>query len=79
MLCISMGMFCRFMSQKVCEDKISNLVDEIFQEKINDGQLLNAPITFQDLERIKQSFQASLEGLYHQRVLYPEFTKDEEE
>ena len=52
---------------------------EIFEEKINDGQLLNAPITFQDLERIKQSFQASLEGLYHQRVLYPEFTKDEEE
>ena len=52
---------------------------KFFEEKINDGQLLNAPITFQDLEKIKQSFQASLEGLYHQRVLYPEFTKDEEE
>lgn len=69
----------RFQYEDADEEKISNLVNEIFEEKINDGQLLNAPITFQDLEKIKQSFQASLEGLYHQRVLYPEFTKDEEE
>ena len=69
----------RFQYEDADEEKISNLVNEIFEEKINDGQLLNEPITFQDLEKIKQSFQASLEGLYHQRVLYPEFTKDEEE
>ena len=69
----------RFQYEDADEEKISNLVDEIFDEKINDGQLLEAPITFQDLERIKQSFQSSLEGLYHQRVLYPEFTDDEEE
>ena len=69
----------RFQYEDADEEKISNLVDEIFDEKINDGQLLDAPITFQDLETIKQSFQSSLEGLYHQRVLYPEFTDDEEE
>ena len=69
----------RFQYEDADEKKIANLVNEIFNEKINDGQLLDAPITFQDLEKIKQSFQASLEGLYHQRVLYPEFTDDEEE
>ncbi len=69
----------RFQYEDADEEKITNLVTEIFDEKINDGQLDNAPITFQDLETIKQSFQASLEGLYHQRVLYPEFTNDEEE
>ena len=69
----------RFQYEVADEEKITNLVTEIFDEKINDGQLDNAPITFQDLETIKQSFQASLEGLYHQRVLYPEFTNDEEE
>ena len=69
----------RFQYEDADEEKISNLVDEIFDEKIKDGQLLDAPITFQDLETIKQSFQSSLEGLYHQRVLYPEFTDDEEE
>ena len=69
----------RFQYEDADDKKIANLVDEIFNEKINDGQLLDAPITFQDLEKIKKSFQASLEGLYHQRVLYPEFTDDEEE
>ena len=69
----------RFQYEDADDKKIANLVNEIFDEKINDGQLLDAPITFQDLEKIKQSFQASLEGLYHQRVLYPEFTHDEEE
>ena len=69
----------RFQYEDADDKKIANLVKEIFDEKINDGQLLDAPITFQDLEKIKQSFQASLEGLYHQRVLYPEFTDDEEE
>ena len=69
----------RFQYEDADEKKIANLVEEIFDEKINDGQLLDAPITFQDLEKIKQSFLASLEGLYHQRVLYPEFTDDEEE
>ena len=69
----------RFQYEDADDKKIANLVNEIFNEKINDGQLLDAPITFQALEKIKQSFQASLEGLYHQRVLYPEFTDDEEE
>ena len=69
----------RFQYEDADEEKIANLVDEIFDDKINDGQLLDAPITFQDLEKIKKSFQASLEGLYHQRVLYPEFTDDDEE
>ena len=69
----------KFQYEDADDKKIANLVNEIFNEKINDGQLLDAPITFQDLEKIKQSFQASLEGLYHQRVLYPEFTDDEEE
>ena len=69
----------RFQYEDADDKKIANLVNEIFNEKINDGQLLDAPITFQDLEKIKQSFQSSLEGLYHQRVLYPEFTDDEEE
>ena len=69
----------RFQYEDADDKKIANLVNEIFDEKINDGQLLDAPITYQDLEKIKHSFQASLEGLYHQRVLYPEFTDDDEE
>jgi len=66
-----------FMNEDADEKKISNVIEEIFNEKISDGQLSNAPITFKELNTIKESFQVSLEGLYHQRVLYPKITEEE--
>ena len=66
-----------FMNEDADEKKISNVIEEIFNEKISDGQLSNAPITFKELDTIKESFQVSLEGLYHQRVLYPKITEEE--
>jgi len=66
-----------FMNEDADEKKIRNVIEEIFNEKISDGQLSNAPITFKELDTIKESFQVSLEGLYHQRVLYPEITEEE--
>jgi putative nucleotidyltransferase with HDIG domain len=79
MLADSLEAACRaiFMNEDADEEKIRNVIEEIFNEKISDGQLSNAPITFQDLDIIRESFQISLEGLYHQRVLYPEITEEE--
>jgi len=79
MLADSLEAACRaiFMSEDADEGKIKNVIEEIFTEKISDGQLNNAPITFNELEIIRESFQISLEGLYHQRVLYPEITEEE--
>ena len=34
-------------------------------------------LTFKELDIIRESFQTSLEGLYHQRVLYPEISEEE--
>ena len=68
---------CLLLNEDADEKKISNVIEEIFNEKISDGQLSNAPITFKELDTIKESFQVSLEGLYHQRVLYPEITEEE--
>ena len=67
----------RFLNEDADEQKITNVIEEIFAEKISDGQLDNAPITFSDIDKIKQSFQKSLEGLYHQRVMYPEISEEE--
>lgn len=67
----------RFLNEDADEEKITNVIEEIFAEKISDGQLDNAPITFSDIDKIKQSFQKSLEGLYHQRVMYPEISEEE--
>src|SRR6056300_292967 len=79
MLADSLEAACRaiFMSEDADKGKIKNVIEEIFNEKISDGQLNNAPITFKELEIIRESFQISLEGLYHQRVLYPEITEEE--
>jgi len=79
MLADSLEAACRaiFMNEDADEKKIKNVIEEIFNEKISDGQLSNAPITFQELDIIRESFQISLEGLYHQRVLYPEITEEE--
>ena len=79
MMADSLEAACRaiFMNEDADEEKIKNVINEIFEEKIADGQLNNAPITFKELNIIKNSFQESLEGLYHQRVLYPEITEEE--
>ena len=67
MLADSLEAACRaiFMNEDADEEKIRNVIEEIFNEKISDGQLSNAPITFKELDIIRESFQTSLEGLYH--------------
>jgi len=66
-----------FMQEDADETKIRNIIEQIFNEKISDGQLQNSPLTFKEITLIKESFQKSLEGLYHQRVLYPESSEEE--
>ncbi len=46
-------------------------------KKFQMANLQNSPLTFKEITLIKDSFQKSLEGLYHQRVLYPESTEEE--
>jgi membrane-associated HD superfamily phosphohydrolase len=38
----------RFLNEDADEEKIRNVIEEIFNEKISDGQLENSPITFSD-------------------------------
>ena len=66
-----------FMQEDADENKIRNIIEQIFNEKISDGQLQNSPLTFKEITLIKESFQKSLEGLYHQRVLYPDSSEEE--
>ena len=66
----------RFLNEDADEEKIREVVEEIFNEKITDNQLDESPLTFEDLNLIKESFQKSLEGLYHQRVMYPDISED---
>lgn len=51
---------------------ISEIVDQIVNERISSGELDEAPITLRDITVIKQSFIRTLQGIYHPRVDYPQ-------
>jgi putative nucleotidyltransferase with HDIG domain len=57
--------------------RLKSLVDLIFRERIDDGQLDDTDLTFRDLRQIKDTFLTMLMGIYHVRVKYPD--QDEEE
>ncbi|MDR3229177.1 MAG: HDIG domain-containing protein [Puniceicoccales bacterium] len=50
---------------------IRELVDSIVATRIADGQLDESPLTFRELEVIRESMEHSLTTMYHHRVQYP--------
>ncbi|RLD47310.1 MAG: phosphohydrolase [Bacteroidetes bacterium] len=57
------------------EESIENLVEQIVQSKINQNLLINADITFAEINKIKKILKTKLKNIYHTRVEYP---KEEE-
>ena len=51
--------------------KLENLVTRIIEERVDEGQLNNCSLTFQDLRIIKENFVNILVGVYHSRIKYP--------
>ncbi|MHB8579754.1 MAG: HD family phosphohydrolase [Ignavibacteriaceae bacterium] len=51
--------------------KVENVIGHIIQTRIDENQLDDAPITFYDLTRIKDSFTSILVGQRHHRIRYP--------
>jgi putative nucleotidyltransferase with HDIG domain len=51
--------------------ELSLLIDRIVRDRIDDGQLDEAPLTFLEIARIKNSFQFTLLNMLHGRVAYP--------
>lgn len=56
--------------------KLNNLVDKMVDERVQNGQLGETPLTFRDLNIIKKTFLNILIGIYHSRVEYPEDDKE---
>lgn len=52
--------------------RIEGMVRKIIKEKLNDGQLDEAPLTLKDLDKIGDTFVHILAGVFHQRIEYPE-------
>lgn len=58
------------------QESIDNLVDKIIDTQIADGLFKEAPISFRDVETIKNAFKSRLSTIYHSRVQYPEMRKN---
>ncbi|PPA71450.1 HD family phosphohydrolase [Jeotgalibacillus proteolyticus] len=59
-------------------EKIKDLVQSIVQDRLKDGQFNECDITLKELEIIKNAFCETLNGIFHSRIEYPEFTKTTE-
>ena len=55
--------------------KLENQINRIIDSNVADGQLSNCPLTFQQIQIIKESFLRILKGVYHSRIEYPEEAK----
>ena len=53
------------------EEAISTMVNKIIDSQVADGLLREAPISFREVEAIKQLFIDRLRTAYHARVSYP--------
>lgn len=51
---------------------ISSFVEKIVSKQIEEGQFLNANITFKEIEQIKKVLKRKLTNIYHLRIEYPE-------
>ncbi|MGD7044015.1 HD family phosphohydrolase [Jeotgalibacillus proteolyticus] len=59
-------------------EKIKGLVQSIIQDRLQDGQFNECDLTLKELEIIKTAFCETLNGIFHSRIEYPEFTKKQE-
>lgn len=58
--------------------KIEGLVRKIIKDRLNSGQLDESDLTFQDMDRIANSFAKVIMGMFHTRVEYPDkITKED--
>ncbi|APY00211.1 HD family phosphohydrolase [Lacinutrix venerupis] len=52
--------------------KINDFVENILNKQMDDGQFLNANITFKEIQAIKKVLKRKLANIYHLRIEYPE-------
>ncbi len=50
---------------------IENVINNLINTRIEDGQLDESPLTFRDVDKIKESFLSILLGHHHRRIRYP--------
>jgi putative nucleotidyltransferase with HDIG domain len=57
--------------RRVTPQHLSEMIEQVVRASVADGQLDEAPLTFDELTRIKSSFNFTLLNMLHSRVAYP--------
>ena len=57
---------------KVTHHSVEELLEKIFQDRLEDGQLDECPLTLEEISKIKQSFIKTTLNMLHSRIEYPE-------
>jgi len=58
--------------QKPTPGRVEGIIRKIIKDKLQDGQLDECDLTFQDLDRVAIAFGRVLGGIFHTRIEYPE-------
>lgn len=58
--------------------KIENVINNLVKQRLEDGQLDEAPLTLRDIKKIKELFASILIGQHHKRIRYPKQNEMEE-
>ncbi len=63
--------------KKVSEKNLIELIDNIINYQLKEGQYEDADVTFKDISTIKEIFLSKLKNIYHARIEYPKLKKTE--
>ncbi|MFP6854261.1 MAG: HDIG domain-containing protein, partial [Opitutales bacterium] len=64
--------------KKVTSHSVDEMLDSIFADRLDDGQLDECNLTLDEIRLIKQSFSKTILNMLHARVEYPDIDKDKE-
>lgn len=57
--------------QVYTEESIAEMVNQMIDAQIQDGQFAETPLSFSDVETIREVFTTKLVAIHHQRIAYP--------
>ena len=70
MLCDTIEAAVRSLSNPT-QAEINTFIEKLIKQKLDDGQLDNAPLTIQELNQIAHACATVLSGVFHERIEYP--------
>ncbi|WOO40360.1 HDIG domain-containing metalloprotein [Rubellicoccus peritrichatus] len=64
--------------KKVTPQSVNELIDSIISQRLEDGQLDEAPLTVQEIAKIRDSFAFTVTNMLHSRVEYPKMDDEKD-